>query len=115
MTRYFLEVGQQLGGHPLAQFVGLLIVVLLLIPAALVDAFVALVGLAREHYWLTRDQAPCTRGHTVRLWGSFTCPSCKLEIDHHAFAACPHCGERAYAIRCPCGSPVVNPLSRGQS
>jgi hypothetical protein len=112
MTRFVLNAARQLDGHPFAQFVGLVLLLCLLLPATLIDALLALARLVFEAYWLSRATARCTRNHRVRLKGAFSCPTCKHESDQHGFAMCPHCGEVAYAIRCPCGASVPNPLWR---
>lgn len=86
--------------------------VLGLLPWAIVFDLVAwAIRWIRRQRVLKASIALCPRGHEVELQSNWTC-RCGLSFEGHAFAQpCPHCGDMAHAVTCPCGMPVVNPLS----
>ncbi len=110
MTRQLLLALEGLRGKALAQ-VGFALLVLGLLPLALVwDGLTRFRLRLRMLQALHQDSARCSQGHTVELLGTFTCPSCGLTEQGHAFEPCIHCGHVSYTVLCPCGGPVVNPL-----
>lgn len=111
MTRFLLDALAQAKG-PLGSQLLLAAVVAAVLPVALwLDGLALCGGLLARGIVLSRTEARCPRGHAVELLAGWKCP-CGMTVEGHAFAACPHCGEPAHAVWCPCGLPVVNPLRR---
>ncbi len=110
MTRWLLALFAERHDN-LLDFLLLVGVVVLLLPLAL---FVDLIVSTVRAWWLrwlfTRTHVRCPNGHEVEAQGTWQCV-CSLTYQGSGFAPCPHCGNAAHAILCPCGAPVVNPLT----
>ena len=111
MTRFLVDVLGGVRGSLMAHVITASIVLLLLPIAIVVDGGLLLKWILKVRRALAQRTATCPRGHEVHLFGAWTCPSCKLTHEGHGFQPCPHCGAIMHAINCPCGLPVINPLT----
>jgi len=89
----------------------ILFVVVAIGPAIIVDALARVLDRRRLRQVLRTRVARCDAQHPVELVGAWTCPSCHAPFEGHGFGPCPHCGEVAYGLPCPCSRIVVNPLA----
>lgn len=112
LTKLLLTVGTKSMGNLVLQLAALGMMLCLLPFALIADALISAFRSWRGRRVLACDVALCPRGHEVSLHGAWQCENCSLVSVGSGLGSCPHCSEQAYAVLCPCGLPIVNPLVR---